>query len=161
MNVMVSRSAALAALLAALTCAQTAHAQASPGASVERGRYLARIAGCNDCHTPHYAESGGKVAEAEWLLGDRLGFSGPWGTTYPPNLRLSLAKLTEAEWLAFARTTQLRPPMPWFALRDMTDDDLRSIYRLVRQLTPLGEPAPVYLPPGTKPAGPTIQFPAP
>lgn len=159
MKVMGSRSAALAALLVALACAQTAHAQASPGASVERGRYLARIAGCNDCHTAGYPESGGKVPEAQWLLGDKIGFSGPWGTTYPPNLRMSLARMTEAEWLAFARTSQLRPPMPWFALRDMTDDDLRSIYRLVRQLGPVGEAAPAYLPPGTKAAGPVIQFP--
>ncbi|MEO5844748.1 MAG: cytochrome C [Caldimonas sp.] len=159
MKVVGSRFGALTAVLVALACAQAAHAQASPGASVERGRYLARIAGCNDCHTAGYPESGGKVPEAQWLLGDKIGFSGPWGTTYPPNLRMSLTRMTEAEWLAFARTSQLRPPMPWFALRDMTDDDLRSIYRLVRQLGPVGEAAPAYLPPGTKAAGPVIQFP--
>src|SRR5882672_998171 len=48
----------------------------------ERGSYLAVIAGCNDCHTPGYAESGGKVPESQWLTGTLLGWSGPWGTTY-------------------------------------------------------------------------------
>ena len=31
---------------------------------------IAMIGGCNDCHTPNYAPSGGKVPEAEWLKGD-------------------------------------------------------------------------------------------
>lgn len=42
-------------------------------ASIERGRYIARIAGCNDCHTPGYAQTGGKAPEAGWLTGDALG----------------------------------------------------------------------------------------
>lgn len=56
--------------------------------SIERGRYLAKIGGCNDCHTPGYGLSGGQVPEAQWLVGDQLGWNGPWGTTYPSNLRL-------------------------------------------------------------------------
>ena len=156
MNRNVCRAAA-AAVLGALAC-QGALAQS---ASVDRGRYLAKIAGCNDCHTAGYAPTGGKVPEDKWLLGDNVGFSGPWGTTYPSNLRLSLAKMSEEQWVAFARSSQLRPPMPWFALRDMSTSDLRSIYRLVRQLKGgPGEPAPAFVPPGTKPSGPVITFPA-
>lgn len=30
---------------------------------VERGRYLLKIAGCNDCHTPGYLMAEGKVPE--------------------------------------------------------------------------------------------------
>ena len=56
--------------------------------SLDRGRYLVKIAGCNDCHTTGYAEAGGKIPEKQWLTGDQLGFRGPWGTTYPINLRL-------------------------------------------------------------------------
>lgn len=55
---------------------------------VERGRYLAKVTGCNDCHTAGYARAGGKVPESQWLMGDSLGWRGPWGTTYPANLRL-------------------------------------------------------------------------
>src|SRR3569832_129700 len=66
--------------------------------SIERGRYLARTAGCNDCHTPGYPQSGGTVPEMDWLTGERVGWQGGWGTTYAPNLRLLLAKMTEQQW---------------------------------------------------------------
>ena len=128
---------------------------------VQRGRYLAKVAGCNDCHTPGYAMSGGKVPEAQWLIGDKLGWRGPWGTTYAINLRLYLRDMTEAKWVQTAKTREARPPMPWFALHDMTDYDLRAIYHFTRSLGPAGEPAPVYLPPGKEPPQPFVQFPMP
>ena len=34
-------------------------------ATIERGRYVVEIGGCNDCHTAGYAEAGGKAAEAD------------------------------------------------------------------------------------------------
>lgn len=55
-------------------------ALASDMAQVQRGRYLSRIAGCNDCHTPGYLMSAGKVAESAWLTGDRFGWSGRAGS---------------------------------------------------------------------------------
>lgn len=138
-----------------------AQSSKSDGASIERGRYIARIAGCNDCHTAGYAMSGGKVPEKDWLKGDAIGWRGPWGTTYAANLRRVLSRFSEAEWINFAKTTELRPPMPWFALRDMSESDLRSLYRFVRHLGPAGEPAPAFVPPGQTPPGPFVQFPAP
>lgn len=128
-----------------------------PG-TIERGRYLMRVAGCNDCHSAGYAQSGGQLPEKDWLKGDQVGFSGPWGTTYPTNLRLSMSRMTEAQWIAHARGSEMRPPMPWFSLRAMTTSDLKAIYRYVRHLGPAGEPAPAYAPPGQKPAGPAIDF---
>jgi mono/diheme cytochrome c family protein len=128
---------------------------------VDRGRYVVLIAGCNDCHTAAYAESMGQVPESQWLMGDALGWQGPWGTTYAPNLRLSLAQMTEAEWVAFARNLQSRPPMPSFNLNQMSEDDLRSVYAFIRTLQPLGEPAPGYLPPDQVAATAVVQFPAP
>lgn len=126
--------------------------------SVERGRYLAKTSGCNDCHTAGYLPAAGRVPESEWLKGDATGWNGPWGTTYSPNLRLFMAKISEDQWLEYARTVELRPPMPWFGLREMTDADLRSLYRFVRTLGAPGEPAPAYLPPGEKPQGVYVQF---
>jgi mono/diheme cytochrome c family protein len=126
---------------------------------IQRGRYLVKIAGCNDCHTPGYAEAGGKVPESQWLIGDKLGWSGPWGTTYATNLRLYMQGFSEAEWVKTAKTMKTRPPMPWFVLRDMTEGDLRAIYRYVVSLGPAGEPAPAYLPPGKQPPQPYVQFP--
>jgi hypothetical protein len=51
--------------------------------------------------------------------------------------------------------------MPWFALRDMSDEDLRAIYRYVRSLGPGGTPAPAYVPPDRTPPPPYVQFPDP
>lgn len=133
-----------------------------PGdASLERGRYLVKIAGCNDCHTPGYALAGGNVPEEQWLVGDRLGWRGPWGTTYPINLRLFMQDLSEEGWVEFARHRESRPPMPWFALREMSSEDLVAIYRFTRALGPAGDPAPAFVPPDREPAGPFVLFPAP
>jgi mono/diheme cytochrome c family protein len=158
-----ARRAAVLLFLAAATAAGIASAQqpgkkASP--DVERGRYLVQVAGCNDCHTPGYLESAGKVDEKDWLTGSPLGWRGPWGTTYGPNLRLAAAKLTEAQWLPHARN-EWRPPMPWFNLRKMSDADLTAIYRYLQHAGPAGKPAPAALPPGQEPKGPFVQFPAP
>jgi mono/diheme cytochrome c family protein len=128
---------------------------------VQRGKYLVKVAGCNDCHTPGYAVNGGKVPESLWLTGDRLGWRGPWGTTYAINLRLYMRDLSETTWVQTAKTKQARPPMPWFALHDMTDQDLKAIYQYVKVLGPAGDAAPAYVPPGQEPKGPYVLFPAP
>lgn len=133
--------------------------EGSAAAQVERGRYLARIAGCNDCHTPNYAATDGKVPEAAWLTGDRLGWQGPWGTTYPGNLRRFFARTSEADWLRIARGGGFRPPMPGFVLRDMSDADLRALWHFVRALGPAGEEMPAWLPPGREASGPVVRFP--
>jgi mono/diheme cytochrome c family protein len=139
--------------------AQTSGKPPAKSAEIERGRYLVQIAACNDCHTPGYAQQAGKVDEKLWLTGDKLGWSGPWGTTYPVNLRLMLAGMSQEQWVRYARTMTPRPPMPWFNVRPMTDADLKAIYAYTRSLGPGGEPAPAFVPPGTKPAGPVVQFP--
>jgi mono/diheme cytochrome c family protein len=135
---------------------------AEPGLSPEaaRGRYLVEIAGCNDCHTAGYALAAGKIPETEWLKGDALGWRGPWGTTYAPNLRLSVTDKSAEEFIALSRSP-LRPPMPFFNLRTMTDADVKAIYAYLKHLGPAGEPAPAYVPPDKTPAGPYILFPEP
>lgn len=134
---------------------------AAHDSSIERGRYLVKIMGCNDCHTAGYAQTGGETPEAQWLTGDAVGWQGPWGTTYATNLRLQLANYSEEQWLAYARSFKARPPMPWFTLNHTDEADLRAVYRYVRSLGPAGVPAPAYLAPGQIPAGPAIRFPAP
>jgi mono/diheme cytochrome c family protein len=139
--------------------AQTKAVKAIPP-DVQRGRYLVQIGGCNDCHTPGYPAANGKVDERLWLTGDKLGWRGPWGTTYAPNLRLLVKTVSEDQWPTHARR-ELRPPMPWYNLRDMSERDLRAIYRYMKHLGPAGEPAPAYLPPDQEPKAPFVQFPAP
>ncbi|MEF9979512.1 MAG: cytochrome C [Thermomonas sp.] len=123
-----------------------------------RGDYLVRIAGCNDCHTPAYGERGGNVPKEEWLVGSPVGFSGPWGTTYAASLRIKAAEMDEAGWLKYTGELHTRPIMPDFALRAMTEDDRRALYRLIRSLGPGGSKAPDYLPPGQTPPAPYLQM---
>lgn len=128
---------------------------------VAHGRYLVTIAGCNDCHTPGYLLTDGQVPETQWLLGDSFGWRGPWGTTYPPNLRLVADALTEEQWVAMAKALKARPPMPWFNLNQMKEDDMKAIYQYIKHLGPVGEPAPAYVPPDQEPPPPYATFPAP
>ncbi len=157
---------AAALVLAMQGCARKAEAaDVTPAAphiaaasGIEAGRYLVKIGGCNDCHTPGFGESNGATPEADWLTGTPIGAAGPWGVSYPTNLRLALSTMDESEFLDLAHAGEGRPPMPWPSLKAMSDDDLRSIYRYIRYLGPKGEPAPAPLAPGEKPTGPTITF---
>jgi mono/diheme cytochrome c family protein len=125
--------------------------------TLERGRYLTLTSGCNDCHTPGYPEADGNLSPEQWLTGSPVGFQGPWGTTYPANLRLLVQGLSEAQWLARVRQP-MRPPMPWFNLRAMDDKDLIAIYRFIRALGPAGEPAPAAVGPDAVVSTPYIEF---
>jgi mono/diheme cytochrome c family protein len=136
-------------------------AQETGDSDVARGRYLIQIAGCNDCHTEGFIPAAGQLPESEWLTGSSLGFRGPWGTTYASNLRITMAAFTEDEWVETARAVEYLPPMPWWALREMTDEDLSAIYRFVRSLGEPGEAAPAYLPPDKEPPPPYVTSPAP
>lgn len=133
----------------------------SPASLVAHGRYVVTITGCHDCHTPLYAMKGGDVDPATYLVGDSLGWQGPWGTTYAINLRTFMQALSEQEWMKVARSSKPRPPMPWMALHAMNDRDLRAMYHYIRSLGPAGEPAPAYLPPGEQPKTPAVRFPEP
>lgn len=146
-------------LVATLFFPLAVFAENSEAVSIERGRYLVKIAGCNDCHTPGYGMLNGQVPESQWLTGDVVGWKGPWGTTYSTNLRILFSSLSEQDWITFVRTGQARPPMPWYVLKQMTEVDLRSLYRFIRSLGAAGGKAPEYLAPGKEPVQPFIEFP--
>lgn len=120
-------------------------------AKIDRGRYLVQISGCNDCHTAGYMPSEGTVPEEQWLMGDQLGWQGPWGTTYAINLRRFASQMDEEQWLSVVRNARARPPMPWWVLHEMDEQDLRSIHAFIRSLPVAGEDAPAALEPGVTP----------
>jgi mono/diheme cytochrome c family protein len=151
----VSYAKGLAGLIALFVFAGVAQA-ADPG-QVARGRYLAMIGGCNDCHTAGFMEKNLAIPEKDWLKGSAVGFQGPWGTTYAANLRLVMSRMTEAQWLEHAAKDRL-PPMPSYALQQMTRDDLKAIYAYVRSLGDPGDPAPAYVAPGVKVMTPYFVF---
>lgn len=142
------------------TVSSTADAGATPmvlaTSDIEAGRYLVLVGGCNDCHTPQYAmTNGAQPPEAEWLKGSTEGHTGPWGTTYGKNLRLTTQRLSEDQWVELLATGSSLPPMPWPSVRAMSDADKRAIYRYIRQLPgEAGEQAPAPLPPGVTPPPP-------
>jgi mono/diheme cytochrome c family protein len=125
---------------------------------VAQGRYLVMMFGCNDCHTHGYLRSEGKVPEADWLTGESVGWYGPWGTTYPINLRLFMQYLSEDAWIKFSRAVKSRPAMPWWELHEMKEQDLRAIYLFIKHLGPKGVNAPAYLPSNQKPKPPYFEF---
>lgn len=127
----------------------------SPAAA---GAYLIRVAGCNDCHTPGYLPKHGKVPESEWLKGSPVGFQGPWGTTYPNNLRRTVDRVSEDGWVTLMKTRDQKPPMPWFNMHDVSERDLRAMYRYIQSLGPPGDSVPNNLPPGEEPRTPYYDF---
>ena len=144
--------------IAALATQTAAGAEpAGKQTSIERGRYLVIVGDCNGCHTPGYPEAGGRISQDRWLTGNKVGFHGPWGTSYPANLRLTAQAMTEAEWIARAKQP-MRPPMPWYSLRDMSDADVAAVYHFIRSLGPAGEPAPRAAAPGERVSTPYFDF---
>ncbi|MHB8564748.1 MAG: cytochrome C [Acidiferrobacteraceae bacterium] len=144
--------------------AGTSSPHVSAPTMAEAGRYLVQAGGCNDCHTPGWGPSGGTTPLTRWLTGSRVGFEGPWGTTYPANLRLLVHEMSETQWVAmFKNKTPLpqypmRPPMPWVNVHRLSVRDVRALYVFIRSLGPMGKPAPAYVPPGQHPTTPYIFF---
>jgi mono/diheme cytochrome c family protein len=151
--------AAIPAMSVAADAPAKSAAKSPHSKQIERGRYLVMITGCHDCHTPNYIAKGGKVPAKDFLTGDKLGWRGSWGTTYPANLRLYFNNITDEQWIQVAKTIEARPPMPYFALNAMTRADVLSIYEYIRSLGPAGEPAPRFVPADKEPPQPYVQFP--
>lgn len=165
-TVLIATSVAACALLGACQpvteTTVTAEADITGGPRViaasdlEVGRYLVVVGGCNDCHTPQYAMTGGaQPPESEWLKGSTEGHTGPWGTTYGKNLRLTTAGMSEDEWVTLLQTGSSLPPMPWPSVRGMSEADQRAVYRYIRSLPgDPGVPSPAPLAPGVTPPPP-------
>lgn len=125
--------------------------------SVKRGEQVSITAGCHDCHTAGYGESGGKIDPAVALKGTPLGWQGPWGTSYAANLRLvAKDKGSEDAFVQYAKTFQARPPMPFYNVHAMDESDIRSLYQYIVSLGDAGDPVPDFAPPGQAPKTPYI-----
>ena len=125
---------------------------------IQAGRYLVIVGGCNDCHTETYLQTGGDVPEEAWLAGSSLGWRGPWGTTYPPNLRLRVQEWTEDAFVQTLHERKALPPMPWMNVNQMSEQDARAVYRYIRSLGPIGNPAPAAVPPDQEPTTPYLSL---
>ena len=126
--------------------------------SVEKGARIAVIGGCHDCHTVNYAETGGQIDPSTALTGNPVGYQGPWGTNYAPNLRILAAGKSEDEWVKYLQTFQAGPPMPWFNVHALREDETRSLHQYILSLGEPGAPAPKDVPPGGKVTTPFLVF---
>jgi mono/diheme cytochrome c family protein len=136
----------LAVLAVAASLSSAAFAADKP--SVEFGAHIAIIGGCHDCHTVGYAESGGKIDPDKALKGNPVGYEGPWGTNFARNLRLTVANMSEDDWVTFAKTFTVGPPMPWFNVHELNEVESRSLYEYIKSLPgDNGVQAPADIPP--------------
>lgn len=136
------------ALFAAAGVAASLGTAMAQEVSVDYGLHVSTIGGCHDCHTVGYNESGGKIDPNVALMGNPVGFEGPWGTTFAKNLRLTVKDMSEDDWVKFSDTFQAAPPMPWYNVHAMTDVEARSLYEYIKSLPGgLGEQAPAAIPP--------------
>ncbi|MCK9537695.1 c-type cytochrome [Dokdonella sp.] len=153
------RAIAAFAILGFLGSVPTAAADArASGPSIAHGEFLVNYGGCQDCHTPGWAENGGHAARDVLLTGGGMNFQGPWGTTYAPNLRLYVQDLSAAEWIGRLRGLKSRPAMPYWTFRYLGDRDLADIYAYIRSLGPAGQPAHAWVPPDQEAPAPYLKL---
>ena len=83
-------------------------------------------------------------------------WSGPWGVSFTANLtpdrETGLGEWTEEMFIATMRTGRhqgkgrpILPPMPYFSLAKLTDDDLAAVFAYLQSLKPVSNrvPAPI------------------
>jgi hypothetical protein len=108
---------------------------------VKRGDWLVRVAGCRDCHTPQ--RNGQPIPRLDLAGGFVL--KGPWGDVASANITpdpSGISYYDEALFLKVMRTgyvnaRQLKPIMPWWAHRGMTDQDLKAMFVYLRTVPPI------------------------
>ena len=125
----------------------------------QAGEYLTIVGSCNDCHTQGWSETKGKVAPADRFAGLDVGFRGEWGTVYGKNLRTITQRQSEDHWVEVLKTADGgdgKPPMPWWNTAQMSERDLRAMYRYIKSLGPNPKGVPRNLRPGVEPTTPYV-----
>jgi len=114
------------------------------GATVENGRYLVEsVALCGSCHTQRNmmtgAFTGPHLGGATGFEKDSTGHS--WS---PPNITSDpttgrAGMMNEDGFVARFRAGRIfaHSPMPWEGFRNLSDDDLRAIYRYLKTVPPV------------------------
>jgi len=104
---------------------------------------------------------GVKPASNTWMMtaaASGTAFSGPWGVSFAANLtpdqNTGLGIWTEDMFIRTVRTgrhmgvsREILPPMPWFNVGAMNEEDLKSVYAYLRSIRPIHNRVPDPLPP--------------
>ncbi len=84
---------------------------------------------------------------------------GPWGTSFSANLTPSesgIGNWTEEQFMnaiqkgwfmGMENMRPIMPPMPWQEIKNMTDEDLKSIFAYLKTIKPVDNVVPAYIPP--------------
>lgn len=86
-------------------------------------------------------------------------WGGPWGVSFSANLTpdpTGLGNWTVEQFIQTMRTGRhlgagrpILPPMPWYDVAKLTDEDLRSVFAYLRTLKPVDNAVPAPLPAST------------
>lgn len=101
------------------------------------------------------------VIKNGWMLfgSDLTSSVGPWGMSFAANLTSDatgignwtasqfMKAIREGKWKGLDESRPLLPPMPWFIYKNMTDQDLQSIFAYLKTIPPVKNvvPAPKQL----------------
>jgi mono/diheme cytochrome c family protein len=108
--------------------------------AAERGRYLAQIASCGDCHTP-VDKAHRPLPGMEFAGGAPIEDFPAASANITPDPS-GIGYYDEALFIKALRTGHvgaraLSPPMPWWNFRNMTDEDLKALFAYLRTVKPV------------------------
>jgi len=144
-------------LVSAMGCSgcHTPKAMGPTGPRSDELRFLSGHPEGSALAAPPKLDAGPWVAVSSW---DTTAWAGPWGVSYSANLtsdeNTGIGSWSEDTFVGALRTGRhmgvsrpILPPMPWGAFRNLTDEDLRSIYAYLRTVPPVRNRVPEPLPP--------------
>jgi mono/diheme cytochrome c family protein len=97
------------------------------------------------------------IAKSDWIqmAPDITAFVGPWGISYTANLTsdsaTGIGAWPEETFIKTIRTGKhlgnpngrdILPPMPWYEIAKMTDEDLKAVYAYLQSLPPINNKVP-------------------
>ena len=112
------------------------------GPEEDHGRFLAGHPQDSNFPAPPALPGGPWIGAMSW---DLTAWSGPWGISYAMNLtpdeNTGIGSWSEETFVQALRTGRhmgvsrpILPPMPWQNFRNLTDEDLKSIYAYLRSI---------------------------
>jgi cytochrome c5 len=120
------------------------------GVNVGYGQYLATIGACGNCHTP--AERGAPIAGKEFAGGEHFRIMGfeVLSANITPDVETGIGSWSEEKFLGKlqgyrnlsvetlpAATQANFTLMPWLALRNLKEGDMKALYAYLRTLKPI------------------------
>jgi mono/diheme cytochrome c family protein len=107
----------------------------------------------------------GVVGPNEWgalASNDLTAWAGPWGISFAANLTPDVTGLGPWNEQLFIQTMRtgkhlgvgrdLLPPMPWFNLEALSDQDLKALFKYLQSLKPISNQVPQPIPPQARAA---------